>query len=116
VAQSFKTFIDQAANQEMIRQLLAHDLELQPVGVVSEGGLTDKVFVLTGTLEGMTRAQAKQAIESVGGKVTGSVSRNTDFLVSGAAPGSKLAKAHSLGVEVLDEAAFRRMVAPMSSD
>lgn len=116
VAQSFKTFVDQTANQGMIRQLLAHGLELQPVGAVSEGGLEGKVFVLTGTLENMTRTQAKQAIEAAGGKVTGSVSRNTDFVVSGVAPGAKLAKAQALGVERLDEAAFIRKVAPMTSD
>ena len=115
VAQSFKTFVNQAANQKMIQQLLVQGLELLPIGDVSAGGLEGKTFVLTGTLEGMTRAQAKQAVEAAGGKVTGSVSRKTDFVVVGKSPGSKLAKAQSLGVDVLDEAAFTRMTAPLSS-
>jgi DNA ligase (NAD+) len=62
--------------------------------------------VITGTLEQMSRDAAREAILERGGKVTGSVSKKTDYLVAGADPGSKLDKAHQLGVEVLDEAAF----------
>jgi DNA ligase (NAD+) len=62
--------------------------------------------VVTGTLEQMSRDAAREAILKRGGKVTGSVSKKTDYLVAGADPGSKLDKAHQLGVEVLDEAAF----------
>ncbi len=115
VAQSFKAFVAQEANQRMVRQLLAHGLVLLPLVAPSAGGLEGKVFVLTGTLEGMSRAQAKQAVEAAGGKVTGSVSRKTDYVVAGTAPGSKLLRAQSLGVEVLDEAAFIRMLTPLSS-
>ena len=112
VAQSFKTFVDQAANQKMIQQLWANGLELLPVGDEPQGGLAGKVFVLTGTLQGMTRTQAKQAIEDAGGKVTGSVSRKTDYVVAGVASGSKLAKARSLGVAVVDENQFMRLIEP----
>ncbi len=111
VAQSLKSFCNQPANREMVQQLLAHGLVLQPLVDEGGGGLAGKVFVLTGTLEAMTRAQAKQAVEAAGGRITGSVSRKTDFVVAGANPGSKLEKARSLGVIVLDEGQFKRMVA-----
>ena len=65
-----------------------------------------KVFVLTGTLPTMQRAEAKERILAAGGKVTGSVSRKTDFLVAGEKAGSKMKKAIELGVEILDEAAL----------
>jgi len=71
--------------------------------------LEGKVFVLTGTLETLTRSQAKKIIETAGGKVTGSVSRNTDYLVAGASPGSKLQRATELGVPIIDEQTLRRL-------
>ena len=67
-------------------------------------------FVVTGTLEGFTRDEAKAAIEQRGGKATGSVSKKTTALVVGENAGSKLAKAEDLGVPVLDEAAFERLL------
>ena len=75
-----------------------------------EGALDGKVFVLTGSLETLTRSEAKKNIESAGGKVTGSVSRSTDYLVAGASPGSKLKRAAALGIEVIDEAALKKML------
>jgi len=74
------------------------------------GLLDGKVFVLTGTLESMTRQQAKEMIAAAGGKVSGSVSRNTDYVVAGESAGSKLARARELGIAIIDEVAFREML------
>jgi DNA ligase (NAD+) len=68
-------------------------------------------FVVTGTLDGFSRNEAKTAIEGRGGKVTGSVSGKTSALVAGASPGSKLAKAEAAGVPVIDEEGFTRLLA-----
>lgn len=73
---------------------------------VGEQNLTGLTIVVTGTLEGLTREQAQEAITSRGGKAAGSVSKNTDFVVAGPGAGSKLAKAEQLGIPVLDEAGF----------
>jgi DNA ligase (NAD+) len=75
------------------------------------GGLTGKVFVITGTLPRRSRDEAKAAVEAAGGKVTGSVSKKTDFLVAGEKAGSKLKKANDLGITVLDEDALDAMLA-----
>jgi DNA ligase (NAD+) len=72
--------------------------------------LTGKTFVLTGTLAGWSREEAKAAIEARGGKVTASVSKKTHFVVAGEAAGSKLEKARDLGVAVLDEVAFQKLL------
>jgi DNA ligase (NAD+) len=74
------------------------------------GPLVDKTFVLTGTLPDLTRDEAAAAIKAAGGKVTGSVSKKTDYVVAGDTPGSKMAKAESLGVAILDEAGLRRLL------
>jgi DNA ligase (NAD+) len=75
-----------------------------------EGRLAGKTFVLTGTLPELTREQASEMIIAAGGRVTGSVSRKTDYVVAGESPGSKLAQAERLGVPVLDEAGLRELV------
>jgi DNA ligase (NAD+) len=74
------------------------------------GRLAGRVFVLTGTLESMSREEATAALEELGARVAGSVSRKTTFLVAGSDAGSKLEKARELGVETLDEAAFRALI------
>ncbi len=72
--------------------------------------LSGKIFVLTGTLASMTRDDAKAGIQALGGKVSGSVSKKTDYLVVGAEPGSKLAEARKLGIGLMDEVAFKRLL------
>ncbi len=84
----------------------------EPRAAASSGGpLSGKTLVVTGTLEGFSREEAEEAIRAAGGKPAGSVSKKTDYLVAGESAGSKLAKAESLGVPVLDEAAFRKLLA-----
>lgn len=77
---------------------------------LKESELTGKQIVLTGTLESMTRDQAKEKILEAGGRVTSSVSGKTDYVVAGADPGSKVVKARKLDVEILDEDAFRKLL------
>jgi DNA ligase (NAD+) len=83
----------------------------EPRAVAGEGPLAGKTLVVTGSLVGFDREGAEQAIRDAGGKAAGSVSRKTDYLVAGESAGSKLQKAQELGVPVLDEAAFVRLLA-----
>ncbi len=76
----------------------------------SDGPLAGKTFVLTGTLPSLAREAATELIEGAGGKVTGSVSKKTDYVVAGDDPGSKLAKAEKLGITVIDEKELKRLV------
>ena len=84
---------------------------VRPAGEASAGPLDGKTLVVTGTLEGFSRQEAEEAIRAAGGKPAGSVSKKTDYLVAGGSAGSKLAKAQELGVAVLDEDGFRRVLA-----
>ena len=76
----------------------------------SDGPLTGKTLVVTGTLTGYTRQEAEAAIQQAGGRAASSVSKKTDYVVAGAEAGSKLVKAEKLGVPVLDEAGFRQLL------
>jgi DNA ligase (NAD+) len=78
------------------------------------GPLTGQSFVLTGTLERRTREEAAEQIVALGGKVTGSVSSKTSYVVAGESPGSKLAKAETMGVPVIDEDAFEALISTSS--
>jgi DNA ligase (NAD+) len=111
VAQSIADFFAEPRNRAVVERLVAAGMRPAPVER-HQGPLTDKTFVLTGTLEAMGRPEAQRRIELLGGRVTSGVSKQTSYLVAGADPGSKLAKAQKLGVAVLDEAAFLRMLEP----
>jgi DNA ligase (NAD+) len=91
---------------ELLRRLRAAGLEPEPVAVVSGGPWEGQSWVLTGTLESMTRAEAEARIRAIGGTPASSVSRKTHAVIAGAAPGTKLARAQELGVRVVDEPTF----------
>ena len=97
--------------RELIADLRGLGLRFEQEGPPpGEGPLRDMTFVLTGTLPDLTREQATERIMALGGKVTGSVSKKTSYVVAGASPGSKLAKAEKLGVPVIDEAGLLRLL------
>jgi DNA ligase (NAD+) len=113
VAMSISRFFAEPHNLAVIRQLRAGGVrwdEAEPCPEKKAGALTGKTFVLTGALPGMTRDDAKERIEARGGKVTGSVSKKTDYVVAGEEAGSKLEKARELGVPILDEAGLVKML------
>ncbi len=112
VAQCFREFCSEPHNLEVVRQLRASGvvwIEGEAPSEVS-GVIAGKVFVLTGTLPSLNREEAKEWIEVAGGKVSGSVSKKTDYVVAGAEAGSKLEKALELGVMVIDEAQLRTLL------
>ncbi len=114
VAQSIHVFFAQPHNREVVEQLRAvgvHWAEHDGDGDLSPKPLAGQTFVLTGTLPTLTREDAKAMIEVAGGKVAGSVSKKTHFVVAGEQAGSKLDRAQELGVKVIDEAALLRMLA-----
>jgi DNA ligase (NAD+) len=111
VAGEVADYFGDAENRSMVDRLLAAGIswpEAPPPK--SDGAQRDKTFVLTGTLESLTREEATAAILQLGGKVSGSVSKKTDYVVAGAEAGSKLKKATQLGVTILDEAAFLKLL------
>jgi DNA ligase (NAD+) len=113
IAESVARFFADPRNRaevEALRKLGVTWEKRAPAPARREGPLTGRTFVLTGTLEGLTRDEAKRRIEGLGGKVTGSVSKKTDYVVAGAEPGSKLERARELGVEVLDRAGLEALL------
>jgi DNA ligase (NAD+) len=111
IAGTVHAWFQTVENQELVERLRQAGLRMQddapevPAGVRP---LQGKIVVITGTLAGFSRDQAGQAAERAGARVTSSVSKKTSFVVAGADAGSKLTKAQSLGVEVIDEAEFVR--------
>ncbi len=111
VAGSIARFFAEAHNQEIVRALREQGVEPAAEVAARSAGLSGKTFVLTGTLPVWSREDASSLIVAAGGKVTGSVSRKTSFVVAGADAGSKLEKARELGVVVLDEDGLRALLA-----
>jgi DNA ligase (NAD+) len=112
VAASVHGFFSEPHNRTVIERLVANGVHWEKVKrtAARSSVLAGKTFVLTGTLGNMTRDEARQRIESLGGKVSGSVSKKTDYVVAGDKPGSKLDKAQQLGVAVLDEPALLELI------
>lgn len=111
VAQSIGHFFSEPHNREVVTALLEQGIEPQPLANrPQQSGLSGQTFVLTGTLPTWTREQAAEAILSAGGKVSGSVSKKTTYVVAGEDAGSKLAKAQSLGVSVIDESGLKALL------
>jgi DNA ligase (NAD+) len=103
-------FFNEPHNREVIAKLVEAGVNWPAPKAAATGNLSGKTFVITGTLPGVSREEASALIEANGGKVSGSVSKNTDFLLAGEAAGSKLAKAEKLGVAVLDWAALQNLI------
>jgi len=112
VAQSVRDWFDDEGNQALCERLTAAGVQtkIEKTRQPSDDKFASKIFVLTGTLANFTRDEARAAIESRAGRVSSSVSKKTDFVVAGEEAGSKLDKATSLGVTVLDEEAFKKML------
>ncbi|MBR1728550.1 MAG: NAD-dependent DNA ligase LigA [Selenomonadaceae bacterium] len=105
-----KNFFNDEINLKMLAELKNLGVEFNGQCVMGNGQLTGKTFALTGTLENFTRDEAKKLIEDHGGKVTGSVSKKTDFVIAGENPGSKLQKANELNIKILNEEEFKNLM------
>jgi DNA ligase (NAD+) len=110
VAMHVRYFFNEPHNNQIIDRLIKAGINWPQVTVQRHSPLKGKTFVLTGTLESMSRDQAKGLLESLGARVSGSVSKKTDYVVAGEEAGSKLTKARALGVEVVDEEEFLKLV------
>jgi DNA ligase (NAD+) len=117
VAECIREFFAEPRNLEVIKKLRQAGLQFEQERVhKAEGHLTGKQFVLTGTLARHSRDEAKALIEAAGGRVVGSVSKKTDYVVVGADPGSKFEKARSLGVKTIDEDQLLKLLARTAED
>jgi DNA ligase (NAD+) len=113
VASRIRAFFNESHNTEVIQRLRdsgVHWQDSKPATATTDGALAGKTFVLTGSLSGMTRDEAKDRIQTLGGKVTSSVSKKTDFVVYGDNPGSKFTKAQKLAVETIDQDGLEKLL------
>lgn len=109
-AGNIKSWFERPLNQELVERLTAAGLNTKCLTEISDQRFAGKTIVVTGTLEQMTRQEATEAIERMGGKAAGSVSKKTSFVVAGPGAGSKLKKAQELGIAVLSEAEFLELL------
>lgn len=110
VAETIVQFWSDDSNKIMVQNCLDKGVELAEIKINRKQPFEDKIFVFTGSLEKLTRRDAKDMVEDLGGKASGSVSKNTDFVVAGPGAGSKLKKAEELGIDILTEEDFLKMV------
>ena len=110
VAETIVQFWSDDSNKIMVQNCLDKGVKLAEIEINGNRPFDDKIFVFTGSLEKLTRRDAKDLVEDLGGKTSGSVSKNTDFVVAGPGAGSKLKKAEELGVDILTEEDFLKMV------
>jgi DNA ligase (NAD+) len=108
VAQSILRFFSDMGNREEIKRLQRAGVKIEEPR--KEGPLKGKTFLFTGALEGMTRNEAKDLVEGVGGDVASSIGKKVDYVVVGKDPGSKYDKARELGLKIIDEEEFKRLV------
>jgi len=109
-AQSLIEFLNRDENRKKIDRILKGGVKLVFEENIIKPVLEGKIFVLTGVLETMTRNEAVKRIKMLGGKVSESVSKRTDYLAAGKSPGSKMEKANVLGVEIIDEDTLKAML------
>jgi DNA ligase (NAD+) len=113
VARQITSFFAEPHNREVLDGLVkCVRWPVQPPLDTGDAALAAKRFVITGTLQAMARDEAKRRLQALGAKVSGSVSSKTDFLVAGANPGSKRTKAEALGITILDEDEFLKLIGP----
>jgi DNA ligase (NAD+) len=117
VAQTVFSYFADPRHRQLIADFIARGVDIEPVQVEakSSGVFTGKTVVLTGSLRTFTRPEASELVRSLGGTVTGSVSKKTDLVIAGDDAGSKLQKAEQLGITIIDEAEFRALVDPANS-
>ena len=111
VAESIREFFSDRENRKLVEELIRKGINIRTTKntKVRKRKFEGKIFVLTGTLSTMTRDEAKEKIRQLGGEISGSVSKKTDYVVAGKNPGSKFEKAKKLRISILDEANFIRM-------
>jgi DNA ligase (NAD+) len=115
LAESVRSWLDEPRNRKLLKRLRAAGLNMEVppderAALAVPGRLTGKTYVITGTLASMTREEAAAALERLGAKVAGSVSKKTTGVIVGADAGTKAEKARTLGIAMLDEAAFRALL------
>ncbi|MGK7297465.1 MAG: NAD-dependent DNA ligase LigA [Candidatus Wenzhouxiangella sp. M2_3B_020] len=112
MARHIREFFSESRNRDVVRRLLDQGVEpiVEDQAEPEEQPLAGRTYVLTGSLESLTRSEAKKRLEAMGARVTGSVSKNTTAVIAGAEPGSKLEKARQVGVEILDEDGLRELL------